>query len=135
MLQEKWSQCVQARSHGVAWGGNVTPEQQDAIFLPPLRSFLQLFLVALSLQPRRHLLKFRLISTFVFVASESRNKSNIPPAVTSLLTTFLNIQPRCEVSRVAPPFSPWIRHLIYMHHNFPQVRFFIKLLAPSSKLA
>ena len=53
-------------------------------------------------------------------STDSRKKSNLPPAVNSLLTTFLILQPQCEVSHVAPPFSPWqsTKHLIYMHHNF-----------------
>ena len=42
--------CVlQARSHGVAWGGKCPPEQLDAIFLPPLRILLQISVIAISL--------------------------------------------------------------------------------------
>ena len=37
---------------------------------------------------------------------ESRKSSNLPPSLTSLLTTFLIIQPRCEVS-CYPSIPPW----------------------------
>ena len=44
-------------------------------------------------------------------------------------TTSMGSFPCC------PSILPMAKHLIYIHHNFPQVRFFIKLLVPSSKLA
>ena len=46
-------------------------------------------------------------SMLLYQQAESRKKSNLPPAVNALPTTFLIIQPQCEVSHVAPPFSPW----------------------------
>ena len=47
----------------------------------------------------------------------------------SSIYTSMRIFPCC------PSILPMAKHLIYMHHNFPQVRFFIKLQVPSSKLA
>ena len=57
MLIGQYGYPSQARSHRVEWGGKCNkiflpfciPEQQDAIFLPPLRIFLQCFIVVLSL--------------------------------------------------------------------------------------
>ena len=57
----------QARRHGVAWGATATPRQQVASFLLPLGIFVQFVIVAISLQLRRNLLKYRLSSTLVFV--------------------------------------------------------------------
>ena len=40
---------AQACSYGVAWGGNCHPWAQEASFLPPLGTLLQVFIVPLSL--------------------------------------------------------------------------------------
>ena len=66
--------------------------------------------------------------------SESRKSQTFSLAVTSLLTTFLIIQPQWEVPHVAHPFSPWQSTSSTCIAIFLKGDFF-KLLVPSSKLA
>ena len=71
---------------------------------------------------------------FPTTVTESRKKSKLRPAVTSLHITFFTMQYRCEFP-YCPSIFLRINEPTYMYQNFSQEGFFYKIVEPSSKLA